>query len=415
MLVRSFFVDGGHQLQINALNRETLLDAQEHPELHRNLIVRVWGWSGYFVELDKKYQDQIIQRVEPSPDPGYVAPPISPSRADSKRSSQVKVSTRIGSGVLALALTLALASCSAEASTSEGKGGDVPVIGISLKTITNDPFQSAWVKAAEAKIAELGGKAEVLTAGSQTSVANQVSQLNDLVAKQVDGLIVNPIDGAAVIPALKKAAAANIPVVIVDSPVADGNDEYFETYIATDNVKAGSDLAAYLAESLGADAKVAIIEGAPGSIAGDDRKAGFLEGLKSGGITPVASASGEWSNDKALTAMENIITANPDLDGVLSASDVMIDGIFQALASAGKSDVKVGAIDGSTVGIQAVIDGKLLADNTQDPAAMGALAAENVFGLANGTIERGSMAKFVDSGTSTVTSKTAADALKTAF
>ena len=60
-----FFVDrGGHQLQINAINRETLLDAQKNPELHRHLIVRVWGWSGYFIELDKPFQDQVIKRVE---------------------------------------------------------------------------------------------------------------------------------------------------------------------------------------------------------------------------------------------------------------------------------------------------------------------------------------------------------------
>lgn len=60
-----FFIDrGGHQMQINTINRETLLDAQAHPEKHRHLIVRVWGWSGYFVELDKEYQDQIIRRVE---------------------------------------------------------------------------------------------------------------------------------------------------------------------------------------------------------------------------------------------------------------------------------------------------------------------------------------------------------------
>jgi len=60
-----FFIDrGGHQMQINTINRETLLDAQKHPERHRHLIVRVWGWSGYFIELDKPYQDQIIKRVE---------------------------------------------------------------------------------------------------------------------------------------------------------------------------------------------------------------------------------------------------------------------------------------------------------------------------------------------------------------
>ncbi|MBQ6137920.1 MAG: pyruvate formate-lyase [Kiritimatiellae bacterium] len=63
-LVKFFVERGGHQMQINTINRETLVDAQKHPDLHRHLIVRVWGWSGYFVELDKEYQDQIIKRVE---------------------------------------------------------------------------------------------------------------------------------------------------------------------------------------------------------------------------------------------------------------------------------------------------------------------------------------------------------------
>ena len=63
-LVKFFVARGGHQMQINTINRETLLDAQKHPDRHRHLIVRVWGWSGYFIELDKPYQDQIIKRVE---------------------------------------------------------------------------------------------------------------------------------------------------------------------------------------------------------------------------------------------------------------------------------------------------------------------------------------------------------------
>jgi formate C-acetyltransferase len=63
-LVKSFMDMGGHQLQINAVNRDQLIDAKAHPENYRNLIVRVWGWSGYFVELDEMYQDHIIQRVE---------------------------------------------------------------------------------------------------------------------------------------------------------------------------------------------------------------------------------------------------------------------------------------------------------------------------------------------------------------
>jgi len=62
MLVRSFAQLGCQQLQLNSLSLETLLDAREHPERHRDLIVRVWGWSGYFCELGPEYQEQIIAR-----------------------------------------------------------------------------------------------------------------------------------------------------------------------------------------------------------------------------------------------------------------------------------------------------------------------------------------------------------------
>lgn len=63
-LVKSYMDMGGHQLQLNAVNREQLLDAKKNPELYKNLIVRVWGWSGYFIELEEQYQDHIIQRIE---------------------------------------------------------------------------------------------------------------------------------------------------------------------------------------------------------------------------------------------------------------------------------------------------------------------------------------------------------------
>ena len=64
LLVKKFIDAGGHQLQLNSVNHETLLDAQAHPENYQNLIVRVWGWSAYFVELDKEYQDHVIARQE---------------------------------------------------------------------------------------------------------------------------------------------------------------------------------------------------------------------------------------------------------------------------------------------------------------------------------------------------------------
>ena len=62
LLVKNFIDRGGHQLQLNTVNLDRMLDAQKHPENHRQLVVRIWGWSAYFVELDKEYQDHVISR-----------------------------------------------------------------------------------------------------------------------------------------------------------------------------------------------------------------------------------------------------------------------------------------------------------------------------------------------------------------
>ncbi len=64
MLIRHFILRGGHQLQLNAVNLDAMKDAQLHPEEHRQLVVRIWGWSAYFVELDKEYQDHVMMRQE---------------------------------------------------------------------------------------------------------------------------------------------------------------------------------------------------------------------------------------------------------------------------------------------------------------------------------------------------------------
>ena len=63
-LVQAYIRNGGHQLQLNAVNPDTLRDAQRNPEAYRGLIVRIWGWSAYFTELDKEYQDHVLARQE---------------------------------------------------------------------------------------------------------------------------------------------------------------------------------------------------------------------------------------------------------------------------------------------------------------------------------------------------------------
>jgi formate C-acetyltransferase len=64
LLVKCFIERGGHQLQLNTVDLNTLLDAQKFPERYQHLVVRIWGWSAYFVELDKEYQDHVMMRQE---------------------------------------------------------------------------------------------------------------------------------------------------------------------------------------------------------------------------------------------------------------------------------------------------------------------------------------------------------------
>ncbi len=64
MLVKYFIDRGGHQLQLNAVNLDDMRAAQQNPDLYRQLVVRIWGWSAYFVELDKDFQDHVMARQE---------------------------------------------------------------------------------------------------------------------------------------------------------------------------------------------------------------------------------------------------------------------------------------------------------------------------------------------------------------
>ena len=64
MLVKAFVDMGGHQMQLNAVNTKLMKDAKENPQNHRQLVVRIWGWSAYFVELDKEYQDHVMRRQQ---------------------------------------------------------------------------------------------------------------------------------------------------------------------------------------------------------------------------------------------------------------------------------------------------------------------------------------------------------------
>ena len=103
-------------------------------------------------------------------------------------------------------MALGLALCSAAALAASPY-----TIAFSLKTVTNDDFQKAIATSIQQAVEKSGNKFLLVTAGDETGVSIQVNQLEDLIAKKVDAIVLNPMDGKSVVPVLKKAQAAKIP------------------------------------------------------------------------------------------------------------------------------------------------------------------------------------------------------------
>lgn len=304
-------------------------------------------------------------------------------------------------------------AATAAATTKSAAGGKT--IAFSLKTITNDDFQKAIADSIQSAVEASGNTFELVTAGDQTNVANQVKQLEDLIAKKVDAIILSPMDANAVIPVLKKAKEANIPVILVDQTIEAGNEDLYVTYIGTDNFNAGKEAGVKVAEWLANTGNVMIVRGANGSSAGDQRVDGFKAGIEGTGIKIIGEQAGDWKNDKAMQVTENMLQSNSDVQAVFTASEVMVDGILQALDGAGKTDVKIMAVDGSKKAVDLIEAGDLTGTMAQFPQVMGKTAVDTILGVLDGSIDAAEVDKYIDSGTSAYAKDNLADAKKTAF
>ena len=296
-----------------------------------------------------------------------------------------------------------------------GAGKKVYTIAFSLKTITNDDFQKAIADAIQENVEASGNKFLLVTAGEQTAVSTQVSQVEDLIAKKVDGIILSPMDGKAVVPVLKKAKAAGIPVIIVDSAVEKGNENLYIAFVGTDNFNAGVEAGKRMVKELGNKGNVLVVRGANGSIAGDNRVDGFKKGIAGSGVKIVGEQPGNWTNSVAMQVTENMLQANKNVDGLFTASDVMLDGILQALGDAGKDSVTILAVDGSLKAVDLIEAGTVTGTMAQFPAKMGKIAVENLLGFMDGSKKAKSIPKIIDSGTMVYDKSNLDEARKWAF
>nr|WP_282976846.1 substrate-binding domain-containing protein [Saccharopolyspora erythraea] len=235
----------------------------------------------------------------------------------------------------------------------------------------NNPFFVDVRAGAQAEADRLGVELSVTDAGEDAS--QQANAVQNAIARNADAIIVNPVDSDAVVPSVKAANDAGIPVVGVDRAPSAGT---VVTTVASDNVTGGQLAARELVRLVGSG-PVAVLEGKPGTSAARERGEGFTNEIRNHPqIQVVASQPADFDRTKALDVMQNIMQSHPEVKGVFAANDEMALGAVKALGARAGTDVKVVGFDGTPEGLDAVRAGTESADVAQQPKLLGKAAVE---------------------------------------
>jgi ribose transport system substrate-binding protein len=247
-----------------------------------------------------------------------------------------------------------------------------PEIGLAVSTLNNPFFVDLRDGALEA--ADKAGLG-ITVADAQNDPNRQLSQIENFIQQGVSIILVNPCDSAAIVPAIKAANKANIPVITVDRG-ADGGEVV--CHIASDNVEGGRMAGEFLAELVDYKGKLVELEGIPGTSAARDRGAGFNEVIKKyPDIKIVARQEAGFDRAKGMTVMENILQAQPEIDGIFCHNDEMALGALRAVEAAGRlSAIQIVGFDATDDAVKSVKDGKLVATVAQKPRVMGSMAVD---------------------------------------
>jgi ribose transport system substrate-binding protein len=247
-----------------------------------------------------------------------------------------------------------------------------PEIGLAVSTLNNPFFVDLRDGALEA--ADKAGLS-ITVADAQNDPNRQLSQIENFIQQGVSIILVNPCDSAAIVPAIKAANKANIPVITVDRG-ADGGEVV--CHIASDNVEGGRMAGEFLAELVDYKGKLVELEGIPGTSAARDRGAGFNEVIKKyPDIKIVARQEAGFDRAKGMTVMENILQAQPEIDGIFCHNDEMALGALRAVEAAGRlSAIQIVGFDATDDAVKSVKDGKLVATVAQKPRVMGSMAVD---------------------------------------
>jgi len=297
---------------------------------------------------------------------------------------------------LALLAGLSLAACTQPAPApgpapggTAGAAAARPRIAFVLKTL-NNPFFIEMQKGAREAAERLGVELVVQAAERELDVDKQMQIIENLIETRVGALCITPSGSREVVPAIAKANAAGIPVVIVDTRVdakaAQEAGIKLSGFVGSDNYEGGRVAGEYLLQVTGGKAQVGLLEGIPGHETGDSRLKGFHDAVRGHpGVKVVASQTANWERDQGYNVFQNMLQAHPQIDALFACSDLMALGAVEAIAAAGRTGkVRVIGFDAVDDARQAIAAGAMLASVAQFPQEMGRIAVEDAVALVRG-------------------------------
>jgi ribose transport system substrate-binding protein len=264
--------------------------------------------------------------------------------------------------LLAMALVASLGTAHADGET----------VAVFTKNQTNPYFQAVRI-GAESAAKTLNAKVIQYVPTKPDSIPEQLSQVEDVIVKRPDAIVFIPVDYKAMVPAVEKINAANIPVVNITDRIASGK---VVAYVGADDYNIGLATARHLLKAMGGNGNVIILEGVKGSLTNTDRVRGFNNALKEfPNVKLLASQPANYQRLQALQVMENLMQSHPQINGILAANDPMAVGALEALDGANRKALVIG-INGSKEAIELIKSGKLLASGDFNGFIQGCLGTE---------------------------------------
>ena len=207
-------------------------------------------------------------------------------------------------------------------------------IGITQNNVGVDSYETTYQTAFEAYAKKLGVKTVVLDAHGDP--ARQINQIQDLITRHVDVMIVWPTNAKAACPGVKKAHDLGIPVVITNSKIDASCRQYTVSFSGPDTLTEGKVAGGIMVKALNGQGNIVIIDGKPGYTTAINRHNGFMDAIKGhSGIKVLDSQPADWNRAKAQSVMDDFITKyGSKIDGVYAADDNMGAGALNAIEAA---------------------------------------------------------------------------------